>query len=117
MAPFFRNDYNKDIGRGQGKEMVKEIKTSTLTEAEVLKVIALFSKEIRKTGLGEYFEEEFVRERTERHGEAFWIFDGPHEDDFAKVLEEKIREVEIRRDNNLEKEQLKTKVVIPKLLL
>jgi hypothetical protein len=96
--------YNKETGIGQGKGMVKEVKAATLNDAEVLKVIARFSREIRKTGLGKYFEDEFVRDGWERAGGAFWIFDGPHEDDFAKVLKEKIREVETDRDKRTEKE-------------
>ena len=84
--------------------MVKEIRTSTLKESEVLRVIALFSREIKKTGLGKYFDEEFVRDGRGRDGAAFWIFDGPYEDDFAEVLEEKIREVEEKRHKKTEKE-------------
>ena len=84
--------------------MVKEVKTSKLNDAEVLRVIALFSREIKKTGLGKYFDEEFVKDGCVKGGGAFWIFDGPHEDDFAEVLEEKIREVEKKRHKRTEKE-------------
>ena len=82
--------------------MVKEVKTSTLNDAEVLRVIALFSRGIKKTGLGEYFDEEFVKDGSVRGGGAFWIFDGPHEDAFGKVLEEKIREIENEKDGKTE---------------
>ena len=37
-------------------------------------------------------------------GGEFWFFDGPHEDYFAEVLEEKIREVEKKRHKRTEKE-------------
>jgi hypothetical protein len=80
--------------------MVKDIKASMLNDAVVLKVIALFSKEIRKTDLDEYFEEEFVREGRGRDGLTFWIFDGPHEDILAGVLEEKIRALEELKNNS-----------------
>ena len=77
--------------------MVKEVKASTLNDSEVLRVIALFSREIKKTGLGKCFEDEFVRDGRAKDGVTFWIFDGPHEDALAEVLEEKIREVEESR--------------------
>ncbi len=97
--------YKKETGIGQEKGMVKEVKASTLNCSEVLRVIARFSREIKGRGLGEYFEEEFVRDGWEKERGAFWIFDGPHEDVLAKVLEEKIKEVEEERDIRTENRQ------------
>ena len=59
--------YKKEAGIGQG-EMVKEVKTSTPNTSEILGVVARFFREINERGLGDYFEDEFVRDGREKDG-------------------------------------------------
>lgn len=58
--------HKKGTGIGQGKEMVKEVKNSTLNTSEILGVVARFFREINERGLGKYFEDEFVRDGWEK---------------------------------------------------